>query len=135
MNTINKTIVSDYIEKIWNERQFDKLDHFLSEDFTDHSLPSAFPSNQEGTLQWIMGMGDSFEHKTIIDEIIAEDNKVVLKLQMHLKHIGVWRCIPPTQVKVQTAGYRLFKLSANKIIEHWAMIDGNRIENVLRNSY
>ncbi len=132
MNIINKTIVSDYIKKIWNEKQFDKLDQFLSEDFTDHSLPPAYPANKEGTLQWILSFGDSFEHKTFIEEIIGEGNRVVLKLQLQLKHIGVWTGIDPTQGNVHTSGYRLFKLSENKIIEHWAMIDGNRIENILR---
>jgi predicted ester cyclase len=51
---------------------------------------------------------------------------------MLLKHIGKWRNIEPTGAEISTAGYRYLKLSGNTIIEHWALIDGNTIENQLK---
>ena len=82
--------------------------------------------------RWIVGTGKSFEHKTIIDDIVCEDNKVMLKFKMQMKHIGIWRDIEPTHCKVSTVGYMYYKLADGKIIEHWALIDGNSIENQLK---
>jgi predicted SnoaL-like aldol condensation-catalyzing enzyme len=117
MNANNKEIVTNFVEEIWNQNQFDKLDKYIHPAFADHSLPSVLPPNKEGLRRWITGTGQSFEHKTIIEEIVCEENKVMLKIKMLLKHIGK---------------YRYVKLAGNKIIEHWALLDGNTIENQLK---
>lgn len=131
MNLENKSIVTNFIEEIWNQNQFEKIDNYLSIDFVDHSLPPTLPGNKDGMKLWIIGTCKSFEHKTIIDDIVCEDNKVMLKIKMQMKHIGVWRKIEPTHFEITTVGYRFYKLAEGKIIEHWALIDGNSIENQL----
>lgn len=131
MNTTNKTIVAGFIEEIWNQNHFEKIDNYVSPGFIDHSLPPALPANKEGTKRWITSTGKSFTHTTKIDDIISEGDKVVVKIKMQLKHIGVWREVEPTGTEVETDGYRLFKLDNKKIVEHWALIDGSPIEKKL----
>jgi len=132
MNSENKSIVTNFIEEIWNNNQLEKIDNYLSANFIDHSLPPTLPVNKDGMKLWILGMGISFKHKTIIDDIVCEDNKVMLKIKMQMKHIGVWREIEPTYFEISTIGYRYYKLADGKITEHWALIDGNSIENQLK---
>lgn len=134
MSTSNKTVVTNFINDIWNQNQFEKIDNYVSANFTDHSLPQNLPAGKEGTKLWITNTGKSFQHTTIIDEMISEDDTVMLKIRMQLKHVGPWREIEPTHIEVETVGYRLFKLNNGKIIAHWALIDGNTIENALRNT-
>lgn len=132
MNSENKSVVTNFIEEIWNNNRFEKIDDYISADFIDHSLPLIFPPNKDGMKLWITGTGKSFEHKTIIEDIVCEGNKVMLKIRMQMKHIGVWRDIEPTNFEISTVGYRYYKLAHVKIIEHWALIDGNSIENQLK---
>jgi predicted SnoaL-like aldol condensation-catalyzing enzyme len=132
MLTSNKQLVTQFIETIWNERNFDSIDQFLHPDFHDYSLPPTLPENKKGLLQWIAGTGQSFEHTSIIEEMVCEGDQVMIKLKMLLKHIGTWRAIEPTGAAIYAIGYRYFKLSENRIIEHWALIDGNAIENQLK---
>jgi predicted SnoaL-like aldol condensation-catalyzing enzyme len=132
MNSENKSTVTNFIEEIWNKNQFEKIDNYLSSSFIDHSLPPALPANKDGMKLWILGTGKSFEHKTLIDDIVCEDNKVMLKMRMQLKHIGIWRGIEPTDFEISAVGYRYFKLANGKIVEHWALVDGNSIENQLK---
>lgn len=89
-----RTLVSNFIETIWNLRRFDRLDEFIHPDFTDHSLPPALPSGVEGLQQWIENTGRSFNHTTIIDDQVTEAGKSILKIHMQLKHIGQWRDFP-----------------------------------------
>ncbi len=131
MNTTNKSIVIDFIEQIWNLNQFEKMDTYISDDFIDYSLPSRLPTNKKGMKNWIIGTGKSFEHKTIIDTIVSEEDNVIVKIKMNLKHIGVWRGINPTDLNITTEGYRYYKLKNKKITAHWALIDGNAIQNQL----
>lgn len=132
MNSKNKSIVTNFIEEIWNQNQFEKIDNYISADFIDHSLPPNLPADKGGMKLWIIGTGKSFEHKTFIDDIVSEEDKVMLKIRMQLKHIGVWRDIEPTHFEISTVGYRYFKLAEGKIVEHWSLLDGNSIENQLK---
>jgi predicted SnoaL-like aldol condensation-catalyzing enzyme len=132
MNSQNKLIVTNFIEEIWNQNQFEKIENYISSDFIDHSLPPTLTADKEGMKLWIIGTGKSFNHKTIIDDIVSEGEKVMLKIRMQLKHIGVWRDIEPTHLEIFTVGYRYYNLKDSKIVEHWSLLDGNSIENQLK---
>ncbi len=127
-----RSLVTGFIEEIWNGQHFQQASKYLHPDFRDHSLPSHFPAGIAGTLRWIEAVGKSFAHKTIIDEVVTEADKVVLRLRMQLKHVGKWRDLEPTGAEVTTQGYRLFRVEGGKIIEQWALIDGEGIEKSLK---
>lgn len=131
----NAILVRDFITQIWNNSAFDKLESFLHVDFKDHSLPSMFPPGKEGTKKWIINTGISFQHHTVIEAQVTEGDNCILKIKMQLKHIGVWRNIEPTGIDLQAIGYRHFKCKNGKIMEHWALIDGQAIESQLTNAF
>lgn len=130
----NAQLVANFIEQVWNQRDFSELTTFLHPDFIDHGLPHPLPANAEGTKRWIELTGMSFEHKTVIDSQVTEGDKSLIKIRMLLRHIGAWRDIAPTGLEVKAVGYRQFRLQDSRIIEHWALIDGQAIENQLRDA-
>ncbi len=128
----NSTLVQNFIEQIWNKKDFEKLTGFLHDEFKDHSLPPVLPLNGEGTKQWIINTGLSFEHHTVIEEQVSQGDKSILKIRMDLKHSGKWRDIEPTGISLSVIGYRYFKIKEGKILEHWGLIDGQALENRLK---
>lgn len=132
MQADNQQLVSQFIEQIWNKRNFEKLDQFLHTNFNDHSLPPALTPDKTGLQSWIMETGKAFEHTTIIEDQVTDNKKSVVKIKMNLKHIGKWRNMEPTGMVVSTTGYRLYKIADGKITDHWALIDGEGIENQLK---
>lgn len=130
----NSILVADFINQIWNNRAFEKLDSFLHTDFKDYSLPPTLSPDKEGTKKWIIGTGVSFEHHTIIEDQVTEGDKSIIKIIMNLKHTGIWRKIKPTGIVIHTIGYRYFKFKDGKIIGHWGLIDGQTIENQIKNT-
>lgn len=131
----NSLLVQNFIDQIWNNRAFEKLDIFLHSHFTDYSLPPMLSPDKEGTKKWISNTGISFEHRTIIEDQVTENDKSVIKIRMNLKHIGTWRDIEPSGIDLVTHGYRFFKLKDGKILEHWALIDGQAIEDQLKKTF
>lgn len=129
----NKSVIHEFIDLIWNKNEFDKIDNYLTIDYEDHSLLASLAPNKEGTLFWITATGKSFKHETIIDDMVGEGDKVMLKITMNLKHIGIWRDIEPTNLVFSVNGFRYYHLENGKIKHHWALIDGNAIENQLKN--
>ena len=130
----NSRLVRDFISHIWNNKEFEMLDSFLHCDFRDYSLPPMFDPGKDGTRDWIINTGISFEHHTIIEDQVTEGDKSMVKLRMKLKHIGIWRNMEPTGKEVDAIGYRYFRVKNGRIIEHWALIDGQGIESQLRDS-
>lgn len=126
-----KTIVIDFIEKIWNQKDFDTLSKFLATDYYDHSLPNGMPQNTKGLSLWIQMTSSAFEHHTSIQEILCEGNSVFIRIKMKLKHVGPWRGHAPTGVTIETSGYRLFRLKEEKIVEQWALLDADSITEAI----
>ena len=134
MQKTNQTIVSTFIQQVWNEGQLEHLPDFIHLDYRDYSLPPALPPNAEGLKTWISLTGQSFEHQTIIEDQVTEGDQSIIRIKMVMKHTGPWRGIPATGREVSTAGYRLYRIKDNKIIEHHALIDGNVLENQLKHA-
>jgi predicted ester cyclase len=128
----NSKLVAEFIEQVWNNRRFEKLDKFLHPEFRDNSLPPTMSRDIAGTLNWIVEPGVSFQHKTTIEEQVTEGDKSIIKIRMDLKHIGVWRNIEPTGIEIKTMGFRFYRIVDGRIIEHWALVDGQTIENQLK---
>ncbi|RAK02252.1 putative SnoaL-like aldol condensation-catalyzing enzyme [Larkinella arboricola] len=130
----NRMIVADFIEEIWNKNRLEALDAYLAPDFVDHSLPEALPANREGLKQWIRATSQAFEHKTVLEEQVTEGDTCIVKFRLLARHTGSWRGIQPTGTEASVVGYRCFKLKNGKISQHWALLDGNSLENQLRTS-
>lgn len=128
----NSVLVQKFIEQIWNKKSFEMLDDFLHPAFKDYSLLPILSPDKEGLKKWITATGISFEHKTVIEDQVTESDQIMIKIKMKLKHIGIWRGIEPTGIELSTTGYRHFKIKDDRIIEHWALLDGETIENKLK---
>ncbi len=126
-NQSNKNLVSEFMTEIWNKRHLNLLDDFLHESYRDDSLPDGFPPNQAGLRSWIQSNSQSFDHLTAIESMVAEDDMVAIRISFQVKHIGLWRGLSPSGRSAKVKGFRFFRLGDGKIIQHWAMIDGNAL--------
>src|SRR5579859_3431879 len=124
-------IVANFIEDVWNKRSLHLAEAYLHPDFIDHSLPRELTPDTEGLKKWVALTSASFEHHTVIEDQVTEGDKSIVKVILQVKHTGTWRGIPATLKEVSVAGYRLFWLKEDKIVEHWALIDGNSLEKQL----
>ncbi|QDK81867.1 ester cyclase [Spirosoma sp. KCTC 42546] len=130
--TQTKQLAINFIEEIWNQQQYAKLDDYLHPDYVDHSLPTPLAPNRTGLLKWIQATSQSFSHQTVIEDQVTEGDKTILKVKLLMTHIGLWRGIEATRAQVSTTGYRFYRLADDKIIEHWAAIDGTVLEAQLK---
>ena len=64
-------IVLGFLENIWNKGAIEEAGTFLHPDFIDHSLPAGLPPDAEGLKQWVSLTSASFEHHTIIDDMVT----------------------------------------------------------------
>lgn len=131
----NKEIVQAFIESVWNLRQLEKIGDFVSEHYRDFSFLPSIPPTREGLKSWIENTSAAFQHKTSIESIICEGNEVAARITFEVRHIGTWRNIGPTGRTISVKGFRFFKLHSGKIIQHWALIDGEALQTALTDQY
>lgn len=127
----NAELVRAFISQVWNNRDFAKVEQFLHPLYHDHSLLPKVKPDLEGTILWIKATGQAFEHETEVVDLVAENDTVMVRIKMNLKHVGAWRGIEPTGMMLETNGFRQFRIEDGKIIEHWALVDGETIQNQL----
>lgn len=126
-----KAFIDSFISIIWNQGDISRVHEFLHPEFMDYSLAPSLPTGIAGLQQWIAMTHAAFQPTTIIEEQVAEPGKAMIRVTMQMKHTGIWRGIPATGITVTTKGYRCFHLEDNRIIAHWALIDGNTLEKKL----
>jgi len=120
----NKALVRQYFAEIDSRRDPAIIDEFLAPDFVSHNPSPGFGTDREGQKQ-------SFAHflaatpdgSHVIDDMVAEGDKVVTRLTAHGTQSGELFGIPPTGKPMTMTGIVVHRIADGKIVEHWHEID------------
>ncbi len=119
----NKAIVCEFIEA-YNERKLNLIDSFVSPDYVDHSNNVG----REGLKQLIAGGLNAFPdwHETI-EDIIAEGDKVWVRLTYTGTHKGEFMGLSPTGKKIEAKAVDIYRIVNGKLAEYWNVTDNINI--------
>ena len=116
----NKDIVRRWIEA-YNKHNLDSFDEFIAPDYFDHSNQVG----SEGVKQlFIMGFRGFPDWHEAIDDIIAEGDKVWLRLTYTGTHTGEFFGLAPTGNKVTMKAVAIYRIVNGKLVEGWFINDG-----------
>jgi steroid delta-isomerase-like uncharacterized protein len=62
-------------------------------------------------------------YELLAEDLFAEDNKVVLRFNLHGTHQGDFMGIPATGREINVPGIIIYHLADGKITAHWMQID------------
>ena len=80
------------------------LDDYLAADYQRHVSPTAPPLSLEGQKQRLAGFRAAFpDIKLTLEDVFAEDDRVVFRSTMRGTHEGEFQGIPPTGARVTVA--------------------------------
>jgi|WetSurMetagenome_2_1015567.scaffolds.fasta_scaffold111281_1 predicted ester cyclase len=119
----NKTIVRDFFVAV-DRQDFDKLNALLSEDFTLTAAGLEKPWTKDDVFKDIKKYYTSFpdwHHE--IEGMIAEGDKVAVKLNQNGTQTAQFEEITPTGVKVTKSAFHLVTIVNGKIKEWWGLED------------
>jgi predicted ester cyclase len=90
----NKEVVRRYIEEVINQEKFDLIDELFT------------PEMREKVKSFLMVDNNPFpDGKEIIEDIVAEDNKVMVRLLFTGTHQGEFMGIPATRKRIEITAY------------------------------
>jgi len=122
----NKEIIRKYFKAIDEEGKrgnAEILNEFLAEDFIEHDPAPGIPPTRDGWKQLFKMFAEATPGYHVIDDLIAEDDKVVAHITAYGKHIGTIFGIPATNKEFSMKGIVIWRLKKGMITEHWAQND------------
>jgi predicted ester cyclase len=118
----NKKLVRSVIEEVFNKRQPGALDRFVVTDFVEHN-PN-LPQGLEGRKRFVAAVLAGFsDYRGEIVEILAEGDKVVVRIQWSGTQDGPFLGLPPSGNKVRFSTADFFRIAGGKLVEHWDVVD------------
>jgi len=121
-NEANKVLARQVIETV-NSGEIESLKEWFTHDFVWH-FSSTTTMNKEQFLAFIHNIKKSFpDFVFIIEDIIAENEKVLMRLIATGTHQGVFQGLAPTHKRFSIIGFGQYNLTHGKISEGWELLD------------
>jgi steroid delta-isomerase-like uncharacterized protein len=117
----NKAIVRRFFEEVLNEKRLDRADELVAPDYLDHAaLPGQGPGLEGAKQQrWAMYFAAIPDLHSTIDDLVAEEDKVVVRYTGEGTQQGELLGIPPTGKRFRFSGICIIRLAEGKIAENW----------------
>jgi steroid delta-isomerase-like uncharacterized protein len=120
----NKEIVRRFWG-VWEEGNIGLVDELVGPDYVNHSpgMPNQ-PQGPEGIKAVVnmfrAGMPDL---RVVIEDVIAEGDKVMMRYRIEGTHEGELFGVPPTGRRVSIESITVERVSGGMIREHWRVTD------------
>jgi len=120
----SKAIVLRWFAEL-DRGNLDIVEDLIAEDYVDHNpaLPN-LPAGREGVRQYVRILKSAFPDAAhVIDDIIAEGDKVMTRVTAHGTFLGECIGYQPTGRTVEISGIAVHRIAHGRLIEHWAHAD------------
>ena len=118
-----KAVIRRWLEA-WNTKDLDSAIDLLAPEYVRHdaNLPDVVgPRAQREFIAGVLNAFPDFDLKP--DQLIADENLVVVRSVVRGTHRSEFLGVPATGREVTFQAMDVFRLSDNKIVEQWVVID------------
>jgi steroid delta-isomerase-like uncharacterized protein len=123
MNTteIDAKAIAHRWTELWNATgDLAIIDELVAPEFVSHSAPPGLPPGPAGVKAWVQIFRSAFaDLYSVVDDVIAEGDRVVERFHAGGTHRGDFFGIPPTGRSGTITGINLFRVVDGRIVEHW----------------
>jgi len=122
--TDNKAVIRAFVEDVINQGRFERANDLVVENFIELDPLPGQQQGREGLKEVIGAMRAAFpDIHWVLDEMIAEDDKVVSRFTWTGTHHGSFLGIPPTGRKVSVKGVVIDRLEAGRMADSRILMD------------
>lgn len=119
----NKDIATRFIQEVFVKQDENAADELASPDFTPHSWGPVGPGVEnlkQAQRRVSAGLSDA---RMDIEDVIAEGDRVVVRLTSHGKHAGEFMGMPASGKEYAISEIHIFRIEDGKVAEHWRDAD------------
>ena len=121
----NKAVFRQIVEEIFNQGNISLFDELVAPDFIEHEeLPPGIPVGREGAKVLFTQLRSAFpDFNAEIEDLIAEGDRVVVRMKWTGTHEGEFMGIPPTGRSISIEVIDIVRFEGGKFVEHWGIMD------------
>ncbi|HKX18322.1 MAG TPA: ester cyclase [bacterium] len=120
----NKAIVLRWIDEAVNKGNLAVAAELVAADCIEHNVPAGSTPGREGTKQRVAGFRTAFpDLHVVVEDVIAEGDKVVTRWAARGTHKGPLMGIPPTNKQASWVSIHVNRLVDGQITEDWHASD------------
>ena len=119
----NKAIVRRFVDEIFVQGRPETIDALLADDFVAHTWPSTGHPKDDLKRATERAHGALTNPRFTIDDMIAEGDRVAVRLTSGATQTGPFMGMPPSGKSYEISEIHIFRLRDGKVIEHWHQFD------------
>ena len=121
----NKAAFRKMVEEILNQGNISLFDELVAPDFIEHEeLPPGIPEGREGSILLFTQLRSAFpDFNAEIEDLIAEGDRVVVRMRWTGTHQGEFMGIPATGNSISIEVIDIVRLEDGRFVEHWGIMD------------
>jgi len=116
----NKALVRRFYEEI-DKGNIDAMDELVAEDYVDHSPPPfPVPPGREGVKAAFKLFWEATPGRHVVEDQVAEGDKVVTRLTAYGRHNGDLPGIPRTGNDMEMTATVIHRIADGRLVEKWS---------------
>ena len=121
----NKALIVRFVEELFNRGNMGIVGEIFAPDFIEREqLPPGIPNGREGVKVLTTMLRSAFpDFKATIDDILAEGDKVVIRMTWSGTQKGEFMGVPATGKRVSFGVIDIIRITNGKLVEHWGQMD------------
>lgn len=119
----NKAIFHRFIEEVWNKGNLAVADELFTPDAVSPSAPNLPPGSEGVKIIATMFRSAFPDFHMTIEDLIAEEDKVVARFTQGGTHKGEFMGIAPTGKQVEFTEIGILRIVGGKVVESWYETD------------
>ena len=127
----NKSLVRRWVTELWNKGNFTVASDVFAPTYFHRTPVATFP-NLDAFLQMIGDFRTAVpDVQVAVQDLFAEDDKVVFRWLLTGTHRGVLFGIAPTHKTISLSGMTIQRVENKKIVEAWAEFNASGLRQFL----
>ena len=120
----NKELVRRFYKEVYGDWDMAVADAVLSPRFVSHDWPEGGPTGPQAFRTYYAAIRSAVpDAHYIVDDLIAEGDKVVVRWRLLGTHLGAFNGIPATGASITLRGVAIYRLESGKLMERWVVSD------------
>ncbi|MDQ3864132.1 MAG: ester cyclase [Actinomycetota bacterium] len=120
----NKAVVRRFFEELLSTDKLTVADEILSPGFRFYFAGSPDPMDLERYKEFLVARRAAFpDRRFVVEDMIAEGDKVSVRFTMHGTHKGEFRGLAPSGTEVEMTGIDMIHLAESKMVEDRVEVD------------
>ena len=111
----NKALVRQLMEEVMNRGNISLVDEIMPPDFVDHEGAPGLPPTREGFKQSVPMLRSGIpDFNATIDDVVAEGDKVVIRMTWRGTQTGEFMGMPPTGKSISVGVIDIFRIAGER---------------------